>query len=186
MGNDNSGSHTYAGNNNTTDTSNHIPNYGAMDNKYIRNIEKTLSALVKEECWFEVGSKGRLSTRHLQGQDMTIRLLCDSLIHDSIASMRLVEMPGCCGILISTGAYVYTRFRRMSINTILNKFRVNIARFMGYSVILCTDISTNIAEKKTLNKNEWNDILHFTNKRTKNPVDISVITLNASKENKKK
>lgn len=94
-----------------------------------------------------------------------------------VASFQLVPMINCCGILVSTSSFVEKQFRGLGLGTILNSLRVDIARELGYSVLMCTDIESNSAQRKILKSNGWTDIYKFVNKRTSNTVFISVINL---------
>ena len=94
-----------------------------------------------------------------------------------IATFSLTEMPGCCGVLISFHSFVSSKFANKGIGTILNKFRIEIAQFLGYTVLMCTDIATNISQSKILKKNGWKNIHQFTNKRTTNLVNITTIDI---------
>lgn len=93
------------------------------------------------------------------------------------ASFKLVQMPGCCGICISTGAFVYEEYRGKGLGTLLNKLRIEMARQMGYGILMCTDVAKNKAQRKILTGNDWQDILYFTNPRTKNDIYVSVFDL---------
>lgn len=95
----------------------------------------------------------------------------------TISTFRLEPMINCCGILISTAVEVTPSYRGRGLGTILNNLRIDIARFLGYGVLLCTDIANNEYQRKILNKNGWKDIFKFVNPRTKNVIFISVINL---------
>jgi len=60
---------------------------------------------------------------------------------------------------------------------ILNDWN-DIAKELGYGILLCTDVSDNIAEVKTLDKNGWKHIYNFRNPRTSNKINISIKELN--------
>lgn len=94
---------------------------------------------------------------------------------DVVAEFTLTKFPGCCGILISTGTYVCYSFRNKGVGKLLNKLKQDISRGWGYSVLLCTDIDDNPAQRKVLKDNGWEDIYQFVNNRTGNNVNISVI-----------
>lgn len=94
-----------------------------------------------------------------------------------ISIFDLIMMPGCCGIIISTGAFVYPPYRGKGVGTILNHFRKAIAAAMGFGVMLCTDVLQNEAQQKILEKNGWDQIYAFINPRTDNVVGIHVIQL---------
>lgn len=91
-----------------------------------------------------------------------------------ITTFALVQLPGCCGVCVSTGAYVYEAYRKKGVNILTNKLRQDLAREAGYTVLLCTDIDSNTPERYTLKTCGWHDILQFTNRRTGNVVNISV------------
>ena len=94
-----------------------------------------------------------------------------------LASFQLVQMIGCCGILVSTQSSVHRKLRGKGLGTVLNSLRVEMARNMGYGILLCTDVESNAAQRKILAKNGWQDIYDFKNPRTGNRVFISVINL---------
>jgi len=93
---------------------------------------------------------------------------------DEVSSWRMVEFPGCCAFCISTGVYVNTAFRKRGVNRIANELRQWIAREFGYTALICTDVETNIPERKTLQANGWKDVLRVTNRRTQRVVNLSV------------
>lgn len=97
-----------------------------------------------------------------------------TLRNKDVTSFRLVEFPGCCAILVSTGASVREEFRDKGINTLSNQLRQEIAKVAGYTAIICTDVVTNEPERRTLGKNGFEDIYFLTNKRTGNKLAVSI------------
>lgn len=95
----------------------------------------------------------------------------------AITDWCLVPFPGCCAFCISTQVWVSPTFRKRGINTLSNKFRQEIASDAGYTGLICTDVITNEAERKTLKKTGWIDIYGTTNRRTNNEVAISLVEL---------
>lgn len=91
-----------------------------------------------------------------------------------ISTFRLLQMVGCCGICISTGTYVSPDFRGKGINIILNNFRIDIARHLGYGLLMCTDLKSNTPQMKTLDKNGWKHIHEFKNPRTGNILNVTI------------
>ena len=91
-----------------------------------------------------------------------------------ISTFRLLQMVGCCGICISTGTYVCPDFRGKGINIILNNFRIDIAKHLGYGLLMCTDLKSNTPQMKTLDKNGWKHIHEFKNPRTGNILNITI------------
>ena len=91
-----------------------------------------------------------------------------------ISTFRLLQMVGCCGICISTGTYVDPDFRGKGVNIILNNFRIDIAKHLGYGLLMCTDLKSNTPQMKTLDKNGWKHIHEFKNPRTGNILNITI------------
>lgn len=100
--------------------------------------------------------------------------------YDTIAVFSLAQMPGCCGICISHGSFVYTDYRGKGIGSILNQLRQEIAREDGYTILMCTDVVGNEPQRKLLRRNKWRDILFLNNKRTDNEVALSIKELYSS------
>lgn len=166
-------------------------------------IEKQIEAIIGEPCWLEYirydGGKRLEAEKPLSDTDGKLRDNLDVLprfyMHDFLfylktnnsvsqyrddknaAYFRLYQLPGCCGVCVSSGAHIAQKFRGKGLNVILNKFRMELAKHMGYSSMLCSDIASNEPSKKTLKKNGWKDVFQFKNKRTNNIIDISVISL---------
>ena len=91
-----------------------------------------------------------------------------------ISRFELAQMLGCCGICISTGTYVHPEFRGKGINSLLNNFRIAIAKDLGYGLLMCTDLKSNTPQMKTLDKNGWKHIREFKNPRTGNILNITI------------
>ena len=66
------------------------------------------------------------------------------------------------------------KLKLKGINTILNNFRIAVAEYLDYGLLLCTDVSNNIAEVKTLDKNGWKHIHEFKNPRTGNILNVTI------------
>ena len=94
-----------------------------------------------------------------------------------VARWELLQMLHCCGICVSTSAYVHELYRNKDLGTVLNLLRIYQARKQGYGCLMCTDIESNTAQRKILKKNGWTDIHSFINPRTKNKILLSVINL---------
>lgn len=95
----------------------------------------------------------------------------------SVAQWELYQMPHCCGICVSTKAEVNPTYRSRGIGTLLNNLRQDIARMLGYSLLLCTDIDKNTHQTQLLDTNGWRKVHTFVNRRTNNSVSIHVIGL---------
>lgn len=95
----------------------------------------------------------------------------------TIASWKLYEMPHCCAFLISCNAFVLPSMRNLGIGTLCNTFREEIAKTLGYTAMLCTDMVKNDVQRKILAKNGWTDLHKLLNKRTGNEVFLSLKTI---------
>lgn len=95
----------------------------------------------------------------------------------SISTWKLYQLPHCCAFMISCNVEVKTAYRGKRIGTVLNLMRQDIGRILGYSAVLCTDISQNTHQRKLLATNGWKDIFDLVNKRTNNRVYLSVVNI---------
>lgn len=102
-----------------------------------------------------------------------------NMIH-SIASFSLIAMPGCCGVVISTGCRTLHKLQGCGIGQFLHQLRLKIAKDWGYSILMCTDVDSNTKQKHILKKHGWNQIQQFTNKRTSNLINVHTINLNGN------
>ena len=136
---------------------------------------KDWSLILKEEgvSYSEKLALGKYELRVPDAVERFDGTLTDTLV----ASFELHPMINCCGICVSSRAYVAMAWRHRGINNVLNSLRIDIARHLDYSVLLCTDDVSNIPQRKTLSRNGWRDIFRFVNRRTNHTVAISVINL---------
>ncbi len=94
-----------------------------------------------------------------------------------VSSFSLVAMPGCCGICVSINSLVVSEFRGKGLGSLLNSMRKQIAWDMGYSLLMCTNLSDNIPQKKILSKNGWEVLKVFFNQKTGKEVEIQTVDL---------
>lgn len=97
--------------------------------------------------------------------------------YSTIGSFRLYQLQHCCAFMVSCNAVVEKDYRGKRIGTTLNMLRQDIGRLLGYSAILCTDIAQNTYQRQLLKTNGWRDLFSLVNKRTKNTVYLSVISI---------
>lgn len=109
--------------------------------------------------------------------DYTVKIIGSKESFTKLATFELYKLPHCCAILVSCKAWVNEQYRGKRVGTLLNNFRQDIGRLLGYSTLMCTDIESNIHQRQLLKTNNWRDIYSVINKRTKNRVFISVIDL---------
>lgn len=94
-----------------------------------------------------------------------------------VAGFKLVCMPGCCGIVVSTGAFVFNNYRRKGLGTLLNRMRQQMAWDLGYTVMACTDLNNNTPQQRILFHMNWDKIWQFVNRRTGNRINVHMIDL---------
>lgn len=96
----------------------------------------------------------------------------------TIAVMYMTPVPGCCGAILSHNATTASEFQRKGIGTLMNSFRLAVARDLGYSVVLVTDTPEKHPwNRRILDKLGFKHLHSFTNKRTSNKVTISVVDI---------
>ncbi len=100
-----------------------------------------------------------------------------SKTNEIIAEFRLTEFPGCCAFMVSFHGSVSYKWQKLGLGAILNQMRIDIARLLGYTALVCTDKLDNVGQRKILAKNGWKDIFTCVNKRTNNKIAISLVEL---------
>jgi len=127
----------------------------------------------KDEEGNETGNKIRYTRWNDWSEGKYVVILDKCLV----ASFELYKLPHCCAILVSCKAFVAEKFRGKRVGTTLNTMRQDIGRLLGYSSLMCTDISQNTYQRQLLETNGWKDIHQVKNKRTGNTVFVSIINL---------
>ena len=92
----------------------------------------------------------------------------------TLATFSLSELPGCCGVVVSHGTWIIAGYRNKGLGTLLADIKIEIAKYWGYTIMLCTDIAGNTPQRKILDSNNWKTIGSFINKRTGNDINIDV------------
>lgn len=95
-----------------------------------------------------------------------------------IARFCLSDMPGCCGVVVSTGSYISYDYRGKGLGKLLNQMRKEICKAEGYGLLVCTDIAYNIPQQKVLKRNGWKRASSFINPRTDNHIYLHTYNLN--------
>jgi retron-type reverse transcriptase len=103
--------------------------------------------------------------------------ISDSSDAQTIASWYLWKLPHCCAYAVLGNATVWSPYKQKGIGTVLNAFQQEIAKQLGYTSLLCTDVRNNTPQRQILKKNEWEDIHELVNYRTNNTVILSVKNL---------
>lgn len=146
-----------------------------MIEKYTKKLRILLSKKIIIQCYLD-NKYVDLKEHHLVYiKDNPSGIEFKVINKDKIVSrFKLIQMSGCCGICISTGTYVNPDFRGKGVNVILNNFRIDIAKHLGYGLLMCTDLKSNTPQMKTLDKNDWKHIHEFKNPRTGNILNITI------------
>lgn len=145
----------------------------AIKKLFINKYKLLIDNIVRNSCSLHVSTEAEDHSKNLL---MLFKLVNDNNSLD-ISQWRLTYFPGCCGLCISTGAYIWPNYRKMGLGKILNNFRQDIARAYNYTVMVCTDVETNTPQTKILEANNWEKIFSFVNKNTRNPVAMHVVNL---------
>lgn len=141
-------------------------------NGLIEKHRKAITAIVGENWTLTAEDSGVDWTEKLNLASYVLRL--DKKV---IASFKLYPMINCCGIAVSSLASVVPTWQHKGLGTVLNSMRIDIARYAGYGILLCTDDMANTYQRQILAHNGWKDIFQFINPRTTHRVAISVIQL---------
>ena len=146
-----------------------------MIEKYTKKLRILLSKKIIIQCYLD-NKYVDLKEHHLVYiKDNPSGIEFKVINKDKIVSrFKLIQMSGCCGICISAGTYVNPEFRGKGVNIILNNFRIDIAKHLGYGLLMCTDLKSNTPQMKTLDKNGWKHIHEFKNPRTGNILNVTI------------
>lgn len=107
---------------------------------------------------------------HVQRQ--TTRIYGQKMHEQPWMGYNLTQLPGCCGVVVSNGAWIEGNVRGNGLGDYFHRERISLSEFMGYTVMMCTTVSSNEAENHILEKNDWKKVHTFQNKRTGNTVFI--------------
>ncbi len=149
----------------------YIDNIKPVIDKLVPALKSQLEAIIGEEVNILFKEGGQLVG--INSFEIEIKTLSNKYVSFS----KLCQLPGCCGVCVSFNSRVIASFNNKGIGSILNKFRIDLTRELGYGLLLCTDVSSNIKQAKILAKNNWKEIFEFKNPRTGNKVKIHVYNL---------
>lgn len=98
--------------------------------------------------------------------------------NNDIARFTLTQMVNCCGIVVSTDAWVETTYRGKGIAQEMLVLKEAIAKAYGYSCMMATvNMTGSPTEVHILQKAGWEKVNEFTNSRTRNQVGVFVKNL---------
>lgn len=146
----------------------------------IEKYTEKLKELLDQDVIIQYGVYGNYKTLTLESLTYVkdtykgLQIQVVDLKNKLISQFTLIQMIGCCGICISTGTYVNSDFRGKCINILLNNFRIDITKHLGYGLLMCTDLKSNTPQMKTLDKNDWKHIHEFKNPRTGNILNVTI------------
>lgn len=89
-----------------------------------------------------------------------------------IAHFHLCQVPGCCGMCMSFHTSVAGTYLNKGLGRVLMKLKEQIAFNAGYTLMLATDATRNVAQMKIFDGAKWTRKDLFTNKRTRNEVGV--------------
>lgn len=160
-----------------------------MYKKFLRDFLTKIEAIVGKNCMLKAGDDSYYIEDHYNEDDLA-ELFNDRDVDGDlfvsvyeISTSRLIltfnlsSFPACCGIVVSNAANVHPSFTGKGINTIANQFRLELAKILGYGMIIAADIMSNKASIKTLNKNDWKQINTFINPRSGNELGVFIKNL---------
>lgn len=99
-------------------------------------------------------------------------------IEDEIAAQFFLStLHGCCGVCVSYCANVSFKYRGSGLGKLLNEIRIEMARQMQYGLLICTDVTTNVAQTKILDSVGWAKATDFLNPKTVHTVNLHYIKL---------
>lgn len=130
----------------------------------------------------DYNSRGKeLSLNYMEDRDLKeifpVQFFLDRGHTGQAASFSFQTMPGCNAVVLSVHSYVTIRFRGKGLGTLLNAFRIELARSYGYSLILCTNELNNVPQRRILYRNNWEDYIKFPAKEENKNLVLSGVRL---------
>jgi hypothetical protein len=143
---------------------------GLMPERAFEQVIPKIEAFLKEK---KLVSDRMLLRYRMETNGVFLLKLFDThwLREHRLARWQLVQMPGCCGVCISTDAMVMSDYRRKGLGSFMNEIRCELAKLMGYGRIVCTVQDSNEHQLKILRGNGWSDATPwFRNPKTGNTI----------------
>lgn len=98
---------------------------------------------------------------------------------EDVGQFTLAPLPGCCGVVVSTGSWLHTKQRGLQyISVSFHEIKELVARHFGYSLMLSTVQLRNLPQIISGSKAGWKYIHHFRNKRTDHDLTLGLKELN--------
>ena len=91
---------------------------------------------------------------------------------DGISWGELTTLPGCSQVAVSHGVTIHQDHRGKGLASVKSEDRFNLARKLGYDLLICTCDESNLPQVKTLLKTGWIKVYIFKSSRTENSVGL--------------
>lgn len=92
--------------------------------------------------------------------------------NEMIGRFYLAPMPGCCGLVVSTGLLLWTEYRSTPIGKEFLDLKEWVPSYLGYPAVIATTQIDNIAQQKSSRKRAYQEIATWTNSRTGRKLNI--------------
>lgn len=92
--------------------------------------------------------------------------------NDLITKFKLEPLSGCYGICVSKHVVISDKYRGKGLGCHFLNLRESIALDFGYSAMICSVVLGNHPQQKILDKNGWQVLTEFDNKRTNHRVRL--------------
>jgi hypothetical protein len=110
--------------------------------------------------------------RHLHASYTDVELIIRDDGNRTAADLRLVQMPGCCGVVVSTGLFVRHDIRSKKLGDLMHQLRDHAVVLLGYGKVTATVICGNKVEEHLLSKYGFTPTQEFINPKTGNPIRL--------------
>jgi len=84
---------------------------------------------------------------------------------ERIACFRLIPFPWNCGVVISVASALDAKIRGQGMSHRFHRIKEQVAKEFGYSAMICTIDSKNVPQLVGAQKNGWDLVKGFGNKR---------------------
>ena len=91
----------------------------------------------------------------------------------TLAGFYLEPLPGCCGVVVSTGSWIIPEYRG-SFGKLFHTLKETVARKLGYSLMLATTELRNLPEVIGASNAKWKHIHTFRNQRTSHDLSLMI------------
>ena len=137
---------------------------------YCKKIEEQVKKKnLKVTC--SIGDRMLMGAKEL-GYNISFELTTPRSSH--FISWEMSQLPGCCMYLTCFHMYITDKYRGKGLGTLLQSMKEEIARYLGYTFLICTVTDNNESQKKVLEKTGWKMIHQEENKRSCNIVNMYI------------